>query len=538
MENKEKESLNWIERDIIESRARGQKIITRFPPEPNGFPHIGHASAAIVNFGFATKYDGYLNLRMDDTNPEKEDMKYVDAMVDAMEWLGIKYKNLFFASDYYEQLYDMAVGLVKKGLAYVDFQTAEQISATRGTLTTAGQDSPYRNTTPAENLKLLADMRAGKFPDGHCVLRAKIDMASGNVPMRDPVMYRIMREKHYRTGDKWCIYPMYDFAHCLSDAIEGISHSCCSLEFDNNRPLYDWYVEHAWTGKGRPRQFEFSRLNIEQTVMSKRYLKRFVDEGTVEGWDDPRMPTIGGMRRRGYPASAIIEFVRAMGLSRAPRTVPLNALEFYVRTHLDPVATRVAVVFDPIKIVITNYETGKTEKLPIANNPHDETAGTHEINFGREIYIDGEDFSVNPEKGWKRLSPGGTVRLRGAYIIKCDRVVTDKSGKITHLECSYYKDSKSGNDKSGIKPNGTIHFVESTTGVPITVNEYLPLLHSGTALAEENINKESKITHNAIAEPFIKTIKHGHPCQFVRKGFFALDKDTTFIKTVGLREGK
>jgi len=534
----EKESLNWIERDIIEMVAKGQKIVTRFPPEPNGYAHVGHTKASIVNFMFAQKYGGHMNLRMDDTNPEKEDMHFVEKFVEDLTWLGVKWKDLLFASDYYDELYRLAQNLTLKGLAYVDFQSADEMSKNRGSLTKPGKNSPYRDTDPKENLELLKQMKDGKFPDGHCVLRAKIDMAHPTMTMRDPAIYRIMRAHHYRTKDKWCIYPMYDFAHCLSDAIEGITHSCCSLEFANNKTLYDWFIDNAWTGKSRPRQFEFGRMNIEQTVMSKRYLKKLVDEDIVDGWDDPRMPTISGMRRRGYPASAIKDFVISTGLSRTNTTVPMNALEFYVRNHLDKNSDRVSVVFNPIKVVITNYKN-KIEKLPVINNPNDEKSKTHEQFFSSEIYIDGEDFSIAPPPKWKRLTVGGTVRLRGAYIICCDKIATNKDGSIKHLECTYFENSKSGSDTSGIKPNGTIHYVEATTAQPITVNEYLPLLKSGTALEEENIVTESKISHKALAEPYISNLTTTF--QGVRKGYYIRDSKNkdglVFIKTVGLKEG-
>ena len=540
----DKESLNFIERDVLESIKKEQPIITRFPPEPNGYLHIGHAKSLSISYNLAKKYGGHMNFRLDDTNPAKEDAKYVDAMVEDIKWLGVTWAQMLFASDYYEQLYDFACNLITKGLAYVDFQTADEISKSRGTLTQPGVESPYRNTTPDENIKLFADMRAGKYADGECVLRAKIDMASGNMVMRDPVMYRIVREKHYRTGNEWCIYPLYDFAHCLSDAIEGISHSCCSLEFENNRILYDWFVEHAYEPKLKtpPRQFEFARLNIEQTVMSKRYLKNLVSEEIVDSWDDPRMPTISGMRRRGYPPTAIMEFVASTGVSRTPMTVPLSALEFYVRTHLDPVATRVSAVFNPIKIIVTNWD-GEDDELEISNNPHNESYGKHKIYFGRELYIDGEDFALNPPKGYKRLTVGGTVRLRGAYIIQCVQVVMKGDGSISHLECIFYKNSKSGEDVSGIKPGGTIHYLDAGTAIDVVVNEYMPLLKSGTNLDPENFANPTKIVHNAKVEAYARELKVGQPLQFVRKGFFVLDKTSSpdkliFNKTISLREGK
>ena len=534
------ENINWIERDIIESKAKGQTIITRYPPEPNGYMHIGHAKAFSLDYFLAKRHGGTTTLRFEDTNPTKESMEYVEAMQKDIKWLGMDWTHVVFISDNFGRLYDLACEFIKKGLAYVDFQTPEQLSETRGTLTSPGKNSPYRDTTPAENLKLFADMRDGKFKPGECVLRAKIDMGSPNLKMRDPLMYRILDAHHMRTGDTWCIYPLYDYAHAMSDMIGDISHSICSLEYDDHRALYDWFIIKVFTGKYVPRQFEFSRLNIEQTVMSKRYLKRFVDDGVVDGWDDPRMPTISGMRRRGYPPQSIIDFVLSTSVSRTPMTVPLSALEFYVRNALDPVAKRVAVVFDPIKVVITNYNGG-VEKLSINSNPKDESAGSHDMFFGKEIYIDGDDFSVNPPKGYKRLVPGGTVRLRGAYIVKCEKVVTDKKGAVSHLECTYYPDSKSGSDTSGIKPNGVIHFVEATTAKEIMVNEYAPLLYKGTALDEENINSDSKATRKALAEPFIKNAVE--TVQFVRNGFYKMDEKLSngdklvYIKTVSLKEG-
>jgi len=530
-----KETVSFIEQDIIESKARGQKILTRFPPEPNGYMHIGHAKAFGLSYFLANKHGGKTNLRFDDTNPAKEDMEYVNSISSDIKWLGMNWARLLFASDYYEQLYKLAVDLIKKGLAYVDNQTAEQISATRGTFERPGTDSPHRNRDAKENLKLFADMRAGKFPDGHCVLRAKIDMASPNMNLRDPVMYRIMRMTHYRTGDAWCIYPMYDFAHPLSDAIENISHSICSLEFQDHYPLYCWFVQNCGFTKNPPREFEFSRLNIERTVMSKRWLKRFVDDKLVDGWDDPRLPTISGMRRRGYPPKAIMDFVLSTGVSKSEMIVPISALEYYVRQELDPVVTRAAVVFNPIKLVITNWNK-PTETLEIANNPHDENAGKHTIHFGREIYIDGEDFSQNPPPKYKRLTVGGTVRLRGAYIIKCVKRHAD------HLECEYIPNSRSGSDTSGVKPNGVIHFVEGSTAIPATVREHFPLLKQGTELSEENLNPTTLVSYKVLCENFLKSAKPGDRFQFVRKGFFCCDTTSAgdnliFNKTVGLKEG-
>ena len=540
-----KEPISFIEQDIIESKARGQKILTRFPPEPNGYMHIGHAKAFGLDYFLAHRHGGETNMRFDDTNPAKESMEFVDAMLRDIKWLGMDWARVLFASDYYEQLYDMANVLIRKGLAYVDDQSAEQISATRGSFDKPGTESPHRNRPTEESLKLFKEMRDGKHADGALTLRAKIDMASPNMNMRDPVMYRIARVPHYRTGDAWCIYPMYDFAHPLSDAIEHISHSICSFEFEDHRPLYDWFVKHGWTeneeesgAKGHklpPRQFEFSRLNIERTVMSKRWLKRFVDENLVDGWDDPRMPTISGMRRKGYPPKAIMDFVMSTGVGKTPMTVPYSAVEFYIRSELDPVVTRASVVFNPIKVVITNWK-GDVEELEIANNPHDEGAGKHKIHFGKEIYIDGEDFSDNPPPKYKRLTVGGTVRLRGAYIIKCIKKHKD------YLECEYIENSRSGADTSGVKPAGVIHFVEATNAVKATVHELFPLLKEGIELTDENLNPTTKVTHNVLCESFLKDVKPGDKFQFVRKGFYCCDIESTndnliFNKTIGLKEG-
>jgi glutaminyl-tRNA synthetase len=539
---------SFIEEDIIESKARGQEIVTRFPPEPNGYMHIGHAKAFGISYTLAKKYGGYTNMRFDDTNPAKESMEYVNSILGDIAWLGLTHKQILFASDYYERIYGFAVDLIKKGMAYVDDSTAEDISHMRGTFTASGKESPYRNRTVEENLQLFADMRAGKFADGTKVLRAKIDMASPNMNMRDPVMYRIARVHHYRTADTWCIYPMYDFAHPLSDALENISHSICSFEFEDHRPLYNWFVEQCFPeraakGLGHlPRQFEFSRMNIERTIMSKRWLKKFVDEKRVDGWDDPRMPTISGMRERGYTPDAIMKFVLSTGISKTSMTVPLNALEFYVRSALDPIVTRAAVVFNPIKVIVTNYGGKGTEELLTQNNPHDESAGTHKMYFGRELYIDGDDFSENPPPKWKRLTVGGTVRLRGAYIVKCEKVVKDSTGKIERLECTYIENSKSGSDTSGVKPAGVIHFVEATTAVPASVHQFFPLLKEGIDLSEENLNETTRVTHHAFCEKFLGSARPGEKFQFVRSGFYTCAKDSgngklVFNKTVGLREG-
>jgi glutaminyl-tRNA synthetase len=530
--------MDFIEEAVSKSAAEGQKIIVRFPPEPNGYMHIGHAKAFGISYNMKCKYNGTANLRFDDTNPSKENMHYVENIKNDISWLGIKYDNVFFASDYYEKLYSFAVFLIKKGLAYVDDSSAEDIKTMRGNLQTDGVESPFRGRSVDENMNLFVKMRLGDFPDGSRVLRAKIDMKSPNMNMRDPVIYRINREEHYRTGKQWVIYPMYDFAHSLSDYLEHISHSLCSLEFEDHRPLYDWFVENCGgcfpdLPEIPPHQYEFSRLNIDRFVMSKRWLKRFVDEGMVSGWDDPRMPTISGLRRRGYPPEAIMEFTKSVGVTKINSVVPISALEYYVRQALDPVATRVNVVENPIRVVITNYDKNKTEKFAVANNPHDEGAGTHEVEFSNEIYIDGGDFSANPPPKYKRLVVGGTVQLRGAYKVKCTRVCDDG-----HLECEVTDE----------KARGVIQFVDAKTGIPAEIHELQPLLKQGVDITEENINRDSLHIRQCIIEKWL----HGqsgtnakYPYQFVRKGFYKLDGTDTgapdgkqiFIKTVGLKEG-
>ena len=532
---------SFIENDIIQSVAKGQKIITRFPPEPNGYMHIGHAKAFGLDYFLAAKYGGSTTLRFEDTNPTKESMEYVEAMKRDIKWLGMEWSHIVFISDNFEIIYNLAVEFIKKGLAYVDHQTPEEMNETRGTFEKPGVDSPHRNRSVKENLELFEKMRKGEFKEGECVLRAKIDMQSPNLKMRDPAMYRIMFKHHMLTNDDWCIYPLYDYAHAMSDMLGKITHSICSLEYDDHRALYDWFIDHMIEkgagvhdpGSPRPRQFEFSRLNIEQFVMSKRWLLKFVEEGVVDGWDDPRMPTISGMRRRGYPPMAINEFVASTGVSRTPMTVPMAQLEHFVRANLDPVVPRVSVVFNPVRVVITNY-TGSGEQLDIQNNPHKPEDGTHKIDFSSEIYIDGEDFIVEPPKGWKRLAPGLMVRLRGAYIIKCDEVVY-KGKKIDHLKCTYIPESKSGFDTSGVKPNGVIHYVDKKTAKKIVVNEFFPLLKQGTALSEENINPVTKASHEAFAEKWLVEGAGDKSVQFVRKGFFIKDSDGAYNKTVSLK---
>jgi glutaminyl-tRNA synthetase len=528
--------MDFIESAVKSSAENGQKIIVRYPPEPNGYIHIGHAKAFGISYNMKCGYNGTANLRFDDTNPSKENMHYVENIKKDIAWLGIEYDNVFFASDYYPKLYEFARHLIKRGLAYVDDSTADDIKLYRGDLLSNGIESPYRNRHIAENLMLFEQMRNGEFADGQKVLRAKIDMTSPNMNMRDPVIYRINREEHYRTGKQWLIYPMYDFAHSLSDYIEHISHSLCSLEFEDHRPLYDWFIENC---KGAidglpeipPHQYEFSRLNIERFVMSKRWLKKFVDEGIVSGWDDPRMPTISGMRRRGYPPQAILEFTKSVGVTKIVSTVPISALEYYVRAFLDPIAVRVNAVENPIRAVITNYPTDKTEQFSVANNPHDDTAGTHPIDFSNEIYIDGDDFSPNPPPKYKRLTVGGVVQLRGAYKIKCNKICDDG-----HLECEITDE----------KAKGVIQFVDIKTGVPAIIHEPEPLLIAGTDITEENINRDSLHIKECYIEKWLYDQNDGErKWQFVRKGFYKQDGTENgnptgkpiFIKTVGLKEG-
>lgn len=521
--------MNFIEEGVVKARDRGQDIILRYPPEPNGYLHIGHAKAFSITNSMRNQYHGRANLRFDDTNPAKESMHYVENIKRDLDWLGIKYDRVVFASDYYEQLYTCAVHLIKQGLAYVDDSTMDEIKALRGELGVPGKPSPYRDRSVAENLDLFARMRAGEFPDGSRVLRAKIDMASPNMNLRDPVLYRINRQTHYRTGNQWCIYPMYDFAHSLSDYLEHISNSLCSLEFEDHRPLYNWCIANCQGAlpnlpKFPPEQYEFSRLNIEQFVMSKRWLKKFVDEGLVDGWDDPRMPTVAGMRRRGYPATAIMDFVQSTGITKNVMTVPLSALEFYVRAELDKVATRVSVVENPLKVKIVNYPADKTETFTVDNNPHDPAAGTHTMTFSNEIYLDGNDFSDNPPPKYKRLTMGGVVQLRGAYKIKCLRKVGDT------LECEITDD----------KAKGVVQYVDVRTGVKAEIRSFAPLLKVGTALTEDNINRDSLYRSTAYVEKWLA--EQNNPStkyQFMRKGYYVLDaKDSlVFNKTISLREG-
>ena len=538
--------MNFLE-EIIENDLKNGKykeIVTRFPPEPNGYLHIGHATSICLNFGLTKKYGGYTNLRFDDTNPTTEETEYVESIMDDVRWLGFEWKNLRYASDYFEQLYEFAVKLIKKGLAYVDDSTSEEIAAMKGTPTEPGKNSPYRDRSIEENLDLFARMRSGEFPDGSCTLRAKIDMAHANMLMRDPVMYRIKHEHHHRTGDAWCIYPMYDFAHGQSDSIEEVTHSICTLEFVPHRELYDWFIEKLEIFPSK--QYEFARRNVSYTVMSKRKLLQLVNEKYVEGWDDPRMPTISGMRRRGYTPESIREFCDRVGIAKREILVDVGLLEFCVREHLNRIAQRRMVVFDPLKLTITNY-TGAEEFLKSENNPEDENGGYRDMPFSAELYIEREDFMENPPKRWFRLAPGQMVRLKSAYIIKCDEVVKDAEGNITELRCSYIPESKSGNDTSGINVKGTLHWVSVKHAITCEVRLYDRLFREeDPANAEgdfkDHINPHSlQVIKAAFAEPALKNAKFDERYQFLRKGYFCLDKDSSesrmvFNRTVTLKD--
>ena len=522
------EPKNFIEEIIIDDLKSGRvkEIVTRFPPEPNGYLHIGHAKAICLNFTTAAKFGGKCNLRFDDTNPVKEDIEYVESIQEDIQWLGFQWDGLFYAADYFDKMYDCAVKLIKKGKAYVCELTAEEMREYRGTLKEGGKNSPWREREANENLKLFKEMREGKHPDGKYTLRAKIDMDSPNINMRDPVIYRSLKASHHRTGDKWCIYPMYDYAHPLEDAFEGITHSICTLEFEDHRPFYDWVINE--TGfKKPPHQYEFARLNITRTIMSKRYLKKLVDDGAADGWDDPRMPTIAGMRRRGYPAAAIRDFCSRVGVAKANSEVDAGLLEHCVRENLNMTAARAMVVSDPIKVVITNYPTDKTEEVFIDNNPNDESAGKHLAVFAREIYIERDDFSLNPPPKYHRLTKGGMVRLKGAYIIRCSEVITDKNGVFKELHCEYIPGTMSGQDSSGIKVKGVIHWAAASAAVDITLKQYDYLLKADDGEGKDfsdRLNPDSLKILKAKAEPFALS---GGTFQFIRLGYYCADKKST-----------
>ena len=536
-------------RDIVAAdvaAGRYETIVTRFPPEPNGHLHIGHAKSIALNYGIAQEFGGRFHLRFDDTNPTKEEQEYIDAIQADVRWLGADWgEHLYFASDYFEQLYQWAEHLIEAGLAYVDDLTGEQIRQYRGTLTEPGRPSPYRERSAAENLDLFRRMRAGEFPDGGPVLRARIDMASPNINLRDPVLYRIVHAAHPRTGDAWCIYPTYDFAHGQSDAIEGITHSICTLEFENHRPLYDWLIENLPVPTV-PHQYEFARLNLTWTVLSKRFLLRLVQEGRVRGWDDPRMPTIAGMRRRGYPAEGIREFAAAIGVSKSDSTVELARLEHSVRSVLNRDAQRRMAVLDPLKVVITNYPPGDVEELDAVNNPEDAAAGTRKVPFGRELWIERDDFMEDPPRKFFRLAPGREVRLRYAYFITCDEVVKDEAGEIVELRCSYDPATRGGDAPDGRRPKATLHWVSARHAVPAEVRLYEALFLrpdpgvQGDLLDDLNPDSEA-ILPDCWLEPAVADTAVGETVQFERLGYFCLDPDTrpgrlVFDRTVTLKD--
>lgn len=544
----ESQGLNFLEEIIEEDLATGKykSIITRFPPEPNGYLHIGHASSICLNFGLTQKYPGYTNLRFDDTNPSTEETEYVNSIREDIQWLGFKWKNEHYASDYFPQLFEFAVQLIKKGLAYVDESSSEEIAAMKGTPTEPGKNSPWRDRSIEENLDLFNRMKAGEFPDGARTLRAKIDMAHINMLMRDPVLYRIKHAHHHRTGDDWCIYPMYDFAHGQSDSIEKVTHSICTMEFVPHRELYDWLIENL--GIYPSHQFEFARRNLNYTVTSKRRLLQLVNDRFVEGWDDPRMPTITGMRRRGYPPEAVRDFCTRVGIGKRDTSTELSLLEFCVREQLNKIALRRMVVTDPVKLVITNYpQDAKDEMLEIENNPEDPSTGTRKVPFSDEIFIEREDFMESPPKKYFRLAPGQMVRLKGAYIIRCEEVIKDENGNITELRCTYIPESRSGNDTSGINVKGTLHWVSVKTAVSIEIREYDRLFKVEDPMNAEgefidHINPDSlKVIQLAVAEPELAKARFEERYQFLRKGYFTLDKDSSpsqmiFNRTVTLKD--
>ncbi|HSB92709.1 MAG TPA: glutamine--tRNA ligase/YqeY domain fusion protein [Flavitalea sp.] len=543
----EEKSLNFLEEIIEEDLKAGKykSIVTRFPPEPNGYLHIGHAKSICLNFGLSKKYGGYTNLRFDDTNPVTEDTEYVDSIKQDVEWLGFNWKNELYASDYFPQLYEFAVILIRRGLAYVDDSTAEEIAAMKGTPTEPGTPSPYRNRSVDENLDLFARMKNGEFPDGSKTLRAKVDMASPNMHLRDPLMYRIKHAHHHRTGDSWSIYPMYDFAHGQSDSIEQVTHSICTLEFIPHRALYDWFIQQLEIFPSQ--QYEFSRLNLTYTIMSKRKLLQLVNEKHVTGWDDPRMPTISGFRRRGYTAASIRDFCERIGVAKRENMIDMSLLEYCIREELNKTSLRRMVVFDPLKLVITNYPEGQVEQLEGEENPEDPKSGARQLPFSGTIFIEREDFMENPPKKYFRLAPGQMVRLKSAYIIRCDEVVKDENGIVHELRCSYIPESRSGADTSGINVKGTLHWVSVQHAVTIEVRLYDRLFKVEDPSKEEGdfkeyINPDSlQVVSSAYAEPAMLEAKFDEHYQFIRKGYFCLDKETSasrivFNRTVTLKD--
>lgn len=546
-DKKDEKTLNFIEEIVeadIQSGKHNGRVLTRFPPEPNGYLHIGHAKSICLNFGLAKKYGGGTNLRFDDTNPTTEDVEYVDSIKNDVRWLGFDWVEELYASNYFDQLYAFAVQLIKGGFAYVEDSTAEEIAIMKGTPTEAGKNSPFRDRTVEENLDLFERMRKGEFAEGSRVLRAKIDMAAPNMHLRDPLMYRIKFAKHHRTGDTWCIYPMYDFAHGQSDSIEQITHSVCTLEFIPHRPLYNWFIENLAIFPSK--QYEFARLNLTYTVMSKRKLLQLVNEKFVSGWDDPRMPTISGLRRRGYTPESIRNFCDRIGVAKRDNLIDVSLLEFCIREDLNKTSLRRMVVLDPLKVVITNFPEGKVEPCQSENNPEAPETGNREMPFTRELYIEQEDFMEDAPKKYFRLAPGKMVRLKSAYIIQCNEVVKDADGNILEIHCSYVENSKSGQDESGINVKGTLHWVSATDALPIEVRMYDRLFRVEDPSGEEGdfkdyINPDSLEVITGYAEPALKDATAGESFQFLRKGYFAADTDSTpeklvFNRTVTLRD--
>ncbi len=557
-ENSPKESLNFIEKIIEEHNLSGKfdnRVLTRFPPEPNGYLHIGHAKAICVNFGIAQKYGGKTNLRFDDTNPIAEKVDFVHAIQKDIKWLGFDWEDrLYFASDYFDTLYQYAVQLIEKGLAYVDFSS----SATMDIEKKQGLNSAYRDSDISTNLAEFEKMKSGAYDEGTCALRLKMDMKSDNWLMRDPVIYRILKVAHHRTGDQWCIYPMYDWAHGQSDSLERITHSLCSLEFENHRPIYDWCQEKL--GIYRSQQIEFSRLNLDYTVTSKRKLKELIELGVVDAWDDPRMPTISGMRRRGYTPASIRNFIDRAGVSKRDQFIPFSSLESSVREDLNKIAPRVMGVLNPLKVVITNYPEDKTEQMILINNPEDENAGRRQVPFSREIYVEKEDFGIEVNKKWRRLAPGRDVRLKGAYIVHCHDFKTDENGEVIEVHCTYYDNSRSGADQSGIKAKGTLHWVSIADAMPVEVRLYDRLFNDEKPTGRKEkyrsesgkkrsrpidfkrfLNPDSKQVITAYVEPYLKSVTAGMQFQFMRLGYFCVDEDSTnqqlvFNRTVTLKD--
>ena len=548
---------NFIEEEILDDikAGRTKEVITRCPPEPSGYWHIGHCKAWMIDFETALKFGGYTYLRMDDTNPSREQGEFADSYLHDLKWLGYTPKAMIYASEaYFEDIYKIAEQMIMDGFAYVDELSQEEQQKQKGTLTEPGVNSPYRDRPAEESLKLFREMRADKYADGTLTLRAKIDMSHPNILMRDPIMYKISHEPHYRTGNKWCIYPIYDFAHPMEDALEGVTYSLCDTTFRVHRELYEWFIEHGWKKPYAPKQREFSTLNLENVLLGKRYLKRLVEEtDLLLGWDDPRLMTIVGMQRRGYTADGVKNFIKSCGVVASTSTIPFSALQFHIREDLNKIATRAMVVLDPLKVVITNYEK-ESEVVYMDNNPNVENAGKHEMLFSKEIYIDSDDFSLNPPPKYNRLVEGGLVRLKGAYVIRCNKVIFDENENIDHLECEYLPNTKSGEDTSGIKVKGTIHFVSSKNYFPITIRNFKNLtkmeyiwpskaLADGTPL--EEILEENSMTQSvAYAENFLKTAEVGDKFQFMRKGYYCLDKDTNknegkyiFNNTISLKDG-